>query len=287
MELQELYDRLEKLEAKVEEQELEIARHQSAQDIMNLMCRYENLHSSHRWEEQVECFAMKTPGVRAIFNGNVYEGAQGIRNHYTGLLKASEQGLSGRIYCHELMTPGLVVAKDNKSAKGYFSSLGCESLVTSEGVKSLWSFCKFRFGFVVEDGEWKIYRLDMHGTFNTPFDGPGWGQMPYLVGFAGGDDIDNWDPKWAPNAFINRDEEGHPLYVTLQTDTPYCDLHNLQPDLLEPYDTWDEGWGELYTEPQKKGDCIARKVDPTATYKPAPFRSVATPEEYPDNEFYQ
>ena len=287
MELQELYDRLEKLEAKVEEQELEIARHQSAQDIMNLMCRYENLHSSHRWEEQVECFAMKTPGVRAIFNGNVYEGAQGIRNHYTGLLKASEQGLSGRIYCHELMTPGLVVAKDNKSAKGYFSSLGCESLVTSEGIKSLWSFCKFRFGFVVEDGEWKIYRLDMHGTFNTPFDGPGWGQMPYLVGFAGGDDIDNWDPKWAPNAFINRDEEGHPLYVTLQTDTPYCDLHNLQPDLLEPYDTWDEGWGELYTEPQKKGDCIARKVDPTATYKPAPFRSVATPEEYPDNEFYQ
>ena len=287
MELQELYDRLEKLEAKVEEQELEIARHQSAQDIMNLMCRYENLHSSHRWEEQVECFAMKTPGVRAIFNGNVYEGAQGIRNHYTGLLKASEQGLSGRIYCHELMTPGLVVAKDNKSAKGYFSSLGCESLVTSEGIKSLWSFCKFRFGFVVEDGEWKIYRLDMHGTFNTPFDGPGWGQMPYLVGFAGGDDIDNWDPKWAPNAFINRDEEGHPLYVTLQTDTPYCDLHNLQPDLLEPYDTWDEGWSELYTEPQKKGDCIARKVDPTATYKPAPFRSVATPEEYPDNEFYQ
>ena len=279
--------RLAALEKELADAKLQIARHQSAQEIMNLMAKYENLHSAHRWKEQEECFALKTPGVRAIFNGNVYEGAQGIRNHYTGLLQASEQGLAGRIYCHELLTPAIEVAADNESAKGYFSSLGCESLKTKEGIKSLWSFCKFRFGFVKEDGEWKIYRMDMHGTFNTPFDGPGWGQMPYLVGFAGGDDIDNWDPKWAPNAFIDRDENDNPLYVTLQTDTPYCDLHNFQPEFIKPYETWDEGWGELYTEPCKKGDRCARKVDPTATYVPEPFQTVAKPEEYPDTKFFQ
>lgn len=110
--------------------------------------------------------------------------------------------------------------------------------------------------------------MDMHGTFNTPFDSPGWGEMPYLIGFAGGDDVDNWDPRWVPNAFINRDEEGHPLYVTLRIDTPYCDLHNLQPDLVEPYDTWDEGWNELYTEPCKKVSALRERQIPTPLTSP-------------------
>ena len=123
--------------------------------------------------------------------------------------------------------------------KAYFSSLGFETLVMPDGRrKSLWSFCKFRFGFVKEDGEWKIYRFDMHGTFNTPFDGPGWSEQPYLIGFANMD-VDNSDPKWAPNAVINRDENGNPLYVTLRTDTPYCDIHNFQPEFIKPYETWD------------------------------------------------
>ncbi len=282
-----LEERVAALEQKLADTELQLARHQSVIEIQNLMCKYENLHSSHRWKEQEECFALKTPGVRAIFNGNVYEGAEGIRHHYTGLLQASEQGLFGRIYAHELLTPAIEVAADNESAKAYYSSLGFETLVLPDGEKkSLWSFCKFRFGFIKEDGEWKIYRMDMHGTFNTPFDGKGWAQQPYLIGFSS-TDVDNWDPRWAPNAFIDRDEEGHPLYVTLQTDTPYCDLHNFQPEFIRPYFTWDEGFAELYTEPFKKGDTIARKEDPTATYVRESFRSPAKPEEYPDTKFFQ
>ena len=187
MDMNQIEARLSALEKELAEAKLEIARHESAQQIANLMCRYENLHSSHRWKEQEECFALKTPGVRAIFNGAVYEGADGIRSHYTGLLQEAEKNVSGRLYAHELLTPAIEVARDNQSAKAYFSSLGFETLVMPDGRrKSLWSFCKFRFGFVKEAGEWKIYRFDMHGTFNTPFDGPGWRSAFQLLSLLSG-----------------------------------------------------------------------------------------------------
>jgi hypothetical protein len=286
MDMNQIEARLSALEKELAEAKIEIARHESAQQIANLMCRYENLHSSHRWKEQEECFALKTPGVRAIFNGAVYEGADGIRSHYTGLLQEAEKNVSGRLYAHELLTPAIEVAKDNESAKAYFSSLGFETLVMPDGRrKSLWSFCKFRFGFVREDGEWKIYRFDMHGTFNTPFDGPGWSEEPYLIGFAN-TDVDNSDPRWSPNAVINRDPDGNPLYVTLRTDTPYCDIHNFQPEFIKPYDTWDEGWDELYSgrkfKPKGPEAMSALKKDPKAAYVKEPFRTPAKPEEYPE-----
>ena len=286
MDINQIESRLLSLEKELAEARLQIARHESAQQIANLMCRYENLHSSHRWKEQEECFALKTPGVRAIFNGAVYEGADGIRRHYTGLLQAAEKNVTGRLYAHELLTPAIEVAKDNESAKAYFSSLGFETLVMPDGRrKSLWSFCKFRFGFVKEDGEWKIYRFDMHGTFNTPFDGPGWSEEPYLIGFAS-KDVDNADPRWTPNAVINRDPDGNPLYVTLRTDTPYCDIHNFQPEFIRPYDTWDEGWDELYSgqnfKPGGPEAMSELKTDPKASYVKEPFRTPAKPEEYPE-----
>jgi len=205
MDMNQIEARLSGLEKELAGAKLQIARHESAQQIANLMCRYENLHSSHRWKEQEECFALKTPGVRAIFNGAVYEGAEGIRSHYTGLLAAAEKNVSGRLYAHELLTPAIEVAGDNESAKAYFSSLGFETLVMPDGRrKSLWSFCKFRFGFVKEDGEWKIYRFDCTGPLTRLLTGR-------LVGGALYDRLCQYGcgqfrSQMAPNAVINRDE---------------------------------------------------------------------------------
>ena len=283
MELNQIEARLEAVEKKLADAELQIRRHEAARQVENLMSRYENLHSAHRWKDQEECFALNTPGVRACFNGAVYEGPDGIRNHYTGLLQAAEADVSGRIYAHELLTPCIEVAADGESAKAYYSSLGFETLVMPDGEKkSLWSFCKFRFGFVKENGEWKIYRFDMHGTFNTPFDGPGWSEQPYLIGFSS-NDTDPGDPRWAPNFLIDRDENGNPLYVTLQSDSGFSDVHSLRPALVMPYETWDEGREYLYQGEKllvKKGG--ARRVDPTATYKEEPFFTIVPKEQWPE-----
>lgn len=236
MDLTALEEKIVRLEKKLLDAELRAARLETAQQIQNLLGRYANYHSAGMWKEQEDCFALKTPGVRAIFNGNVYEGEKGIRNHYTGLLAAAEKDLTGRLYAHELLTPIIEVAGDNQSAKAFYSSLGFETLVMEDGTKkSLWSYCKFKFGFIKEDGQWKIYRMDMHGTFNTPFDGKGWAEEPYLIGFSS-NEVNNWDPRWAPNRLVKEN------YVPLQTDSPDCDIHNLIPAPPEPYDTWDEGW---------------------------------------------
>ena len=87
--------------------------------------------------------------------------------------------------------------------------------------------------FVKEDGEWKIYNLDFHTTFLTPYEGKGWTEEPDY----------NMAKYLPPGTFDMSKNKIDGLvaqpYKALSTTSPDCDIHNLIPKPPQPYDTWD------------------------------------------------
>jgi len=213
--------------------ELRIERLEAVRAIENILARYVAYHSASRQKETVELFAKNTPGIRLIMAGDVYEGYEGVKLHYLGRMVNAEQDLTGRIYIHDLLTPLIEVAADAQSAKTTFSTHGVETGVDDNGKPvSLWSWAKYRFDFVKENGEWKIYRIELHPTFLTPYAGEGWTEEPNfdIIGHA-------------PDGFAEKNKPPGKTrlhYKPLSRNSADCDLHNLIPAPPLPYETWDE-----------------------------------------------
>jgi len=216
------------------EMQLRIERLEATIQIQNIMSKYQSYHSASDQEKTVELFAKKTPGGKCIFRGAIYEGYEGVKNHFLLWMKEAEKDLRGKLYLHEVVSPIIEVAKDAQTAKAQFSSIGCEtSFGPNNTLMSLWSWDKYHVDFVKEDGEWKIYNLDFHTTFLTPYDGKGWTEEPDF-------DMSKYLP---PNAFdfSKRKEDGIAAtpYKALSLTSRDCDIHNLVPAPPQPYDTWD------------------------------------------------
>jgi len=216
------------------EMQRRIERLEAVVEIQNIMSKYQSYHSASDQEKTVELFAKKTPGGKLIFRGAIYEGYEGVKNHFLVWMKEAEKDLTGKLYLHEVVSPIIEVAQDAQTAKAQFSSIGCETAYgPNNTLMSLWSWDKYHVDFVKEDGEWKIYNLDFHTTFLTPYEGKGWTEEPdYNMG--------KYVP---PDAFdiSKRKEDGQTAvpYKALSLTSPDCDIHNLIPEPPMPYDTWD------------------------------------------------
>jgi hypothetical protein len=222
------------LTAADKEMRLKIERLEAYVAIQNIMSRYQSYHSASDQEKTVELFAKKTPGGKCIFRGAIYEGYEGVKNHFLVWMKEAEKDLTGKLYLHEVVSPIIEVAGDCQTAKAQFSSIGCETAYgPNNTLMSLWSWDKYRVDFVKEDGECKIYNLDFHTTFLTPYEGKGWTEEPdydmgkYLV----------------PGTFDTSKNKVDGFtaveYKALNLASPDCDIHNLIPEPPLPYDTWD------------------------------------------------
>ena len=211
---------------------LKIERLEAARTIENIIALYINYHSASMQKETVELFCKKTPGIRCIFNGDIYDGYEGVVLHFIERMGNAEMDLTGRLYAHDVLTPLIEVAADAQSAKCLFSTHGAETGNNPDGsLKSLWSWAKYRFDFLKEDGEWKIYRMELHQTFNTAYEGKGWTEEPCY------DIIGN-----APDGFAEKNKPHRVTrvpYKPLSTETADCDIHNLIPKPPMPYDTYD------------------------------------------------
>lgn len=214
---------------------LEVKRTQAYIQIQNLIGRYEALHSASRQAETCELFAKKTPGGKLIFNGHIYKGYEGVKLHYLGFMADAEQDLSGKIYAHEVMTPVIEVAGDAQTAKATFATFGFETGTKADGTRlSCWTYGRYAADFIIEDGKWVIYNLDFHTYFNTPFDGPGWGEKPDVPMpefFAGEPEMLAYVPKHHGDTKVP--------YKPMARDTADFDIHNMIPAPPQSYDTWD------------------------------------------------
>lgn len=224
------------LRAIIEDQNRRIARMEAVNEITNILGRYVTYHSASRQQETVELFCRHTPGIRLIFNGHIYDGWEGVLRHFIYRMANAEEDLSGRLYWHDVLSPVIEVAEDAQSAKCIVSTHGAETGWNTDGsLKSLWSWGKYRFDFLKEDGKWKIYRLEFHQCMNTPYEGKGWVEEPCydLIGTAPAELRDNEPENCKPHRITKKP------YLPLSTTTPNCDLHNLNPAPPAPYASYD------------------------------------------------
>ncbi len=231
-----MMDELEQLKSIIAEQDRRIQRMEAVNEITNVLGRYVTYHSASRQEETVELFCRHTPGIRLIFNGHIYDGWEGVLRHFIYRMANAEEDLSGRLYWHDVLSPVIEVAEDAQSAKCIVSTHGAETGWNADGsLKSLWSWGKYRFDFLKEDGKWRIYRLEFHQCMNTPYEGKGWVEEPCydLIGTAPAELRDNEPENCKPHRVTKKP------YLPLSVDTPDCDLHNLNPAPPEPYATYD------------------------------------------------
>ncbi|OGO23477.1 MAG: hypothetical protein A2144_00160 [Chloroflexi bacterium RBG_16_50_9] len=204
-----------------------IQRLEAVQEIQNVMGLYESYHTASMQEETVALFAQKTPGAKVEIDAfGVWEGIEGVRRFFVKFLGTYEKDLTGRIYQHDLTTPVIQVGEDGQSAKALWSSPGLETHWDPKTgkLKAMWAWGKYRMSFVKEDGKWKIWRMNWHTTFITPYD-KGWTEEP--MGEWKMPDVYGPD---RPSTHFNP-------YNPKSTD---FGVHKLIPAPPMPYKTWDE-----------------------------------------------
>lgn len=240
------------MDAEMKELLRRIERMEAVNEIQNVMARYVNLHCASRQDETCELFCHHTEGTWCCFSGDVFNGYEGVENHFKGFMREAEQDLTGRLYLHDIVSPLIEVSGDGQTAKAIFGTMGCETGIDEDfHPMSLWSFDRYRIDFHKEDGKWKIWHMDFHPTFLTPFDGKGWTHEPYYdiganmmkkmalegIDFSRQDDGANA----GPDKFVSYrlPERYKPFSITEVS----CDIHDQIPAVFGPYDTWDEPIG--------------------------------------------
>ena len=227
---------MEQLKAIVMEQSRRIERMEAANAVANLIGRYVTYHAASDQEKTIECFCRETPGIRLIFNGDIYDGWDGVLRHFVHRMANAEQDLSGRLYCHDVVSPVIEVAADAQSAIAVCTTHGAETGWRPDGsLMALWSWGKYRFDCLKEHGQWKIFRLEFHQCINTPYEGNGWVEEPCydLIGNAPLELRENEPENCKPHRKTKKP------YLPLSTKTPECDMHNLIPAPPLPYESYD------------------------------------------------
>ena len=160
--------------------EQRIARLEAVHEIQNVMGRYSYWHTASMHRECLGLFALKTPGVRAEMMWGVYEGPGSLERLYPGFHAWVDGDAKGVMHMHALTTPVIEVSDDLKTARATWISPGHETMSFSasgdtadDGERNpepFWAWCKYGCDFVVEDGQWKIWHLHVHGIFFTPYE---------------------------------------------------------------------------------------------------------------------
>lgn len=218
-------------------------------EIQNLVNRYAYKLDNGFYDDVVEMFAQKTPGVRVeLFPWGVYEGIEGVKRLYPGLHKMMagdhKTGLRpGILLSAATTTPVIEVAGDGKTAKGLWTCSGPMTLpakqrqvITDAGtdkgsaLQAYWSWAKRAYDFVKEDEEWKIWHYHVYGVFVCPYE-KSW--------------VDNEDPMMGLELPPLPDEvkaDKPTTYHWIYTPTAVMEYVPATP---EPYETWDDSLAYL------------------------------------------
>lgn len=170
MENQELHERLDKLELRLE-------RAEAAVEIQNLLAKYELLQTACMHDEQPLLFAQKAPDVSfEIYGKGIFVGIEKIREQFThgwSKLYQTVNGATdhtGHMVIHMLTSPLVEVAGDCNTAKGIWLSPGVTTRPLKDRYLTAWAWLKYGADFIREDSEWKIWHLHIYSFFTTPYE---------------------------------------------------------------------------------------------------------------------
>ncbi len=189
---------------------------------------------ANEWREQeLDDLWTKTKADTASFGSNTgyYVGMESIRNWYTQIGDRSV----GYLTQHPVSTDLVEVAKDGKTARGLWFSIGQETVPG----KAMWMSGKLAVDFIKEDGQWKIWHLVDSKD----------------VVCGAGEDFRKSPVYWKPEEDPTAIAFGKPDVAVLTHD-PNFNWWDDYPAMPEPYDTWQggEGYGpEGFRPPVDKG----------------------------------
>jgi len=219
-----------------EQQSRRVQRLEDVHEIANMMGRYVYMHEVQRDPEFADMlYAKKTPGVSwEVAHMGLFTGRAGIKKILDAHGPRDGKIRPGTLFIHTLTSPVIEVAGDGKTAKGVWTSPGCETL----GEKGFWAWTKYGCDFVKEDGKWKIWHYHVYRIFMTPAD------KDYTEEYELKMEAENKKSGKAPTMI----KPDHPTTY----DNPYSKKYipKLVPAPPEPYETWDPKTS--YGPPEKK-----------------------------------
>lgn len=136
-------------------------------EIENLMGKYSH-YGLLRGESTIEeLFAMKQSDV-FWKTPQGPEGIEGMKKRFLQPGEANPGLVGGQLHEHAMLTPIIEVAADGKTAQGVWDSFG-PNIQNGEEVGS-WLWVKYGVDFIKEDGQWKIWHMQVFPLFNTSYD---------------------------------------------------------------------------------------------------------------------
>lgn len=173
-------ERLDILEAQNKALAHENERLRAARECENVMNQYSYKLLFGPVAECADYFALKTPGVRVTIGPwGSWEGGESVKKCYTkfhtlmtfGDYNGSKRA-PGMLMADSNGMPIIEVAKDGKTAKGFWIVVGADTAPTGEGGKlqGYWCWSKRVADFIQEDGQWKIWHYRVYGILHTPYD---------------------------------------------------------------------------------------------------------------------
>jgi hypothetical protein len=158
-----------KLQATNETLQREVERAKAVGEIQSVMSRYIFYHSVLDGDNEAELFAHHTPGTRIAMGYGIYEGYAGVKRFFS--LEKKGTLPAGHMVHHILSTPIIIVAGDGKTAKGAWICPGEETRIGPDGKpNSMFFWMKYGCDFVKEDGQWRIWHLNVYSLFSTSFE---------------------------------------------------------------------------------------------------------------------
>ena len=181
-------ERLEALEKKIEELQLQVERAQAVTECANLMSRYVYYHAAFRHKDYVKFWAQREDDILEMPWGK-YIGYESVKkcyleHHFDRGDEGAEEKMQGAVFFHQLDTPVIVVAEDGKTARGTWWSPGHETFPRHdklEGQAAIWAYSKYGADFIKEADGWKIWRMRIYPMLKTPV-GTSWTQCTEFSG---------------------------------------------------------------------------------------------------------
>lgn len=156
-----------------------LERQQSYFDILNLMGRYQYLHTGGQMDViGRELFAWDQPDARCEYGPLGVFGPEKSLAFFDAMTELFTQGkgqcLPGLLEIHQITTPVVEVAGDNRTAKGLWMSTGAILMLrdpgAEEGRSFTWDTGKYAVDFLNTPAGWKIWHLHVCDMWRTSFD---------------------------------------------------------------------------------------------------------------------
>lgn len=134
--------------------------------INNLMGKYSHLGMLRGEGTTRNLFAMNQPDVFwKTPMGPV--GPEDMEDRFLQPGEAPPGAVGGQLHMHAMLTPVIEIAADGRTAQGVWDSFGPN--ISSGDSPGNWLWLKYGVDFIVEDGEWKIWHMQVFPIFNTPY----------------------------------------------------------------------------------------------------------------------